>query len=180
MGKFALSTITAEIFFFVMIKFVLGLTIIAFSTFCGYFLSAKHRKKKRFFLQFKEFNERFLSEISYCRRPIGDFISQFSYTGEFQLLLHDFLNRLSLNSEEDFLLENSVFFFLNAEEKTLVEDYFLMLGKGDSASQKGYFSAVREKLVKMQYDSEVACKKYGDLYIKMGLLCGLLVLILLI
>ena len=56
----------------------------------------------------------------------------------------------------------------------------MMLGKGDSASQKAYFSALKEPIGKMQLGAETAYKKYGDLYVKLGFLCGLLILILLL
>lgn len=164
-----------------MIKFILGIAIVAFTTFCGYLLARKYRQRKEFFLQFKEFNERFLSEISYYRRPIVDFVSQYFYKGEFNVLLHCYFEQLLENDfEEKRALDLPEFIFLNEEEKAVINDYFLMLGRGDSSSQKGYFSSVREKLFKLQNDSEVACKRYGDLYIKLGVLCGLLILILII
>ena len=62
----------------------------------------------------------------------------------------------------------------------MVEDYFLMLGKGDSLSQKGYFSSVKEPLLRLQNEAETTCKRYADLYIKLGFLCGLLILILML
>lgn len=164
-----------------MIKFILGIAIVAFSTFCGYLLAGKYRRRKEFFLQFKEFNERFLSEISYTRRPIGEFVALYSYKGEFEQLLHIFFDSISKNRlKEEKITDNPPFCFLTQEEKALTEDYFLMLGKGDSSSQKGYFSSAKEKLAKLQNDSEIACKRYGDLYVKLGFLCGLFILVLII
>jgi len=61
-----------------------------------------------------------------------------------------------------------------------VENYFCMLGKGDSGSQKSYFSSMKEGLTAMSVDAENAAKRYGDLYIKMGFLCGLFILILIV
>ena len=54
-----------------MIKFILGVAIICFTSFCGYVLAKKYRQRKNFFSQMNEFNERFLSEIAYYRRPIN-------------------------------------------------------------------------------------------------------------
>lgn len=61
-----------------------------------------------------------------------------------------------------------------------MQDYFLMVGRGDSASQKTYFSSVSGVVSKWASDANLAAKKYGDLYIKLGFLCGLFVLILII
>ena len=162
-------------------KFIVGIALVAFTTFCGYFLAKKYRQRKLFFKQLSEFNERFLSEIAYYRRPIKDFTEKYTYKGEFDELLQDFFNALQSNeSLQVNILDSTEYAFLTAEEKRVVEDYFLMLGKGDSQSQKGYFSSVKTSLSKLQSESEIQCKRYGDLYIKLGFLCGLLILILML
>lgn len=164
-----------------MAKFFLGISIVAFTSFCGYLLAKKYRQRKQFFSQWKEFNERFLNEISYYRRPLGEFVFKYAYKGEFHKLLERFFQTLD---ERNLFLgivhEKNEYAFLSQEEKGVVEDYFMMLGKGDSASQKTYFSALKEPIAKMQSNAETAYKKYGDLYVKLGFLCGLLILILLL
>ena len=164
-----------------MIKFFVGLAVIAFSTFCGYFIAGKYRKRCVFFVQFYEFNERFLSEVSYYRRPIRQFFGKYSYKGEFSILLSEFL--FSLENDQVFgkkTLEHAAFQFLKKEEKSMLCDYFLMLGKGDSAAQKGYFSAVKERLTILRGDAQKEEKRYVDLYVKLGFLFGLFILILIV
>ncbi len=162
-------------------KFIFGVAIVAFTSFLGYLFAKKYRQRKQFFQQFKEFNERFLSEISYSRRPIKAFVASYSYKGDFDRLLKLFFQRLengnTLARAFDFKTE---FPFLKREEQQTVQDYFLMLGKGNSVSQKGYFMSVKERLSTLFHSAETDCKKYGDLYIKIGFLCGLLILILII
>ena len=164
-----------------MIKFLLGIAVVAFTTFCGYLFGKKHRKRKQFFTQWTLFNERFLNEISYYRHPLQDFFNKYSYKGEFNLLLKRFFECVKSRSVlTETLLVGTEFHFLKADEKRTIEDYFLMLGKGDSASQKTYFSSVKNMLTKAENDAVATCKKYGDLYVKLGFLCGLLILILII
>ena len=153
-------------------KLLLGIAIVAFGSYCGFILSGKYRKRKLFFAHLKEFNERFLSEVSYYRRPLKEFCSQYDYKGEFEEL-----DKIS-HGEKD--VDFSGCEFLTQEDKTVVADYFKMLGKGDSGSQKAYFSASKDRLSKLYSEAELAYKKYGDLYIKLGFLCGLLLLILMI
>ena len=162
------------------IKFFLGIAIVGFTSFCGRLLAKKYRQRQQFFKQFKEFNERFLSEITYSRRPIKQFISAYVYEGEFQEILKDFCVFLNENSAPLFLLAREKYAFLKIEDRQVVEDYFSMLGKGDSASQKGYFSSVKESLVQLQNESQNDAKRYVDLYVKIGFLCGLLLLILIV
>ena len=164
-----------------MVKFLLGIAIVAFTSYCGFVLAKKYRKRKLFFAQLKEFNERFLSEVSYYRRPLGEFVSKYVYKGEFQNFLQNFfaeIEEISQSNEREINFDDCE--FLKGEDKNLVEDYFKMLGKGDSASQKTYFSAGKEWIAKLYGDAENEYKKYGDLYIKLGFLCGLLILILII
>lgn len=164
-----------------MAKFFLGIAIIAFTTFCGYLLTKKYRRRKLFFTQLYAFNERFLNEIAYYRRPIAEFTANFAYRGEFGILLNDYFA-----SVEDFQaifirkMEKDIYDFLKKEEKRSITDYFSMLGKGDSQSQKTYFSSIKEMLLKQRNEAEAENKKFGDLYIKLGFLCGLFILILII
>ena len=163
-----------------MIKFLFGIAMVAFTSLCGYFLARKYRQRKLFFTQLCAFNERFIGEVSYYRRPIREFAAKYVYRGEFDELLKGFFAGIEEGVSPIEILERKEFSFLKEEEKRVVEDYFLMLGKGDSASQKGYFIAVKDGLASLQAEAETTCKKYADLYVKLGFLCGLLILILML
>ena len=164
-----------------MLKFLVGIAIVAFSSFCGYKLAGKFRRKKIFFQEFFSFNERFLGELSYYRRPIKEFALKYNYKGEFQIILNEFLRYVETGDKDFFLLLNvASFSFLNDEEKNTVIDYFTMLGRGDSQSQKAYFLSAKSRLESFCHQAEEACKRYADLYVKLGFLCGLFILILII
>ena len=77
-------------------------------------------------------------------------------------------------------MDGTEYSFLKREEQSAVQDYFMMLGRGDSASQKAYFSSMNDTLTKWHSESVSVSKKYGDLYVKLGFLCGLFLLILII
>jgi stage III sporulation protein AB len=163
------------------VKFLFGVAMVAFSSFCGYFFARKYRQRKAFFQQLKEFNERYLSEISYYRRPIKAFAASYAYKGEFAQLLNAFFCFLDNGQARAFEFDfTSEFPFLRQDERQVVVDYFFMLGRGDSGSQKGYFSAIKDRLSALSVEAVNDCKKYGDLYVKLGFLCGLFILILII
>ncbi len=164
-----------------MLKFFIGIIVVAFCSFCGYLFSKKYRQRKLFFHEFKEFNERFLSEISYYRRPVREFISAYSYQGEFGQLLNDYFSSSEDGEQrENILKETDKYDFLKSEEKKEIQEYFFMLGRGDSSSQKSYFSSRREKLSLWGKNADSDAKRYGDLYLKLGFLCGLFILLLII
>ena len=166
-----------------MAKFLIGIAIVAFTSFCGFTLAKKYRIRKNFFTQFYEFNGRFLSEVAYFKRPLAEICSRFVYRGDFDLLLKSFFKKQKEYGERmgaASTLDLREYSFLTADEQAFVGDYFLTIGRGDSISQKAYFSSAKEKLADYKQKSEVECKKYGDLYLKLGFLCGLAVLILIV
>lgn len=168
-----------------MVKFILGLAIVCFTSFCGYMLAKKYRQRKNFFAQMNEFNERFLSEIAYYRRPIKEFAGKYTYKGEFDDLLCAFVESLGNGGKEteDMLAHKQtlpVYTFLTKDETVFVNDYFLMVGKGDSSSQNAYFTSVKGSLGDYKKKSAEECSKYGELYLKLGFLCGLMILVLII
>ena len=143
-----------------LLKFLLGIAMVAFTTFCAYLLAEKFRQRKLFFSQLKEFNERFLNEITYYRRPIAVFASEYSYEGEFHQVLLSFFHAIDERSPaERFFLDEKEFSFLSPDERIFIENYFQMLGKGDTLSQKGYFSSVKDSIGKLQNSTESECKK---------------------
>ena len=163
------------------LKMVLGLAIIAISTIGGYILSKKYRQRRRFLGQFREFNDQFINEITYYRRPIRDFLAQHTFDGEFQSLMQSYAISLDRYGEKGRKpLDLSAYSFLYENEKADVIDYFSMLGKGDSASQRCYFLSIRERLTKYEAEAVSQGKKYESLYVELGFLCGLFILILII
>ena len=135
------------------------------------------KRIKSFFTDFKKF----ISKGNVIDLSIGVIIgSAFSAitTALTNKIIMPFINfLLSLGGSNG--LENA-YTFLSAEDKALVDNYFSMLGKADSMAQKAYFSSVKDVLKKAEADAISESKKYGDLYVKMGFLLGLLILILII
>jgi hypothetical protein len=98
-----------------MLRFVVGLAIVAFTTFCGNFLSSKYKKRKRFFQEASGFNEGFLEEIIYTKRPFEEFCQKRITTGEFsELLIEELTRRAKRRTMPIDLTEYS---FLSQDEK---------------------------------------------------------------
>lgn len=155
------------------------LCVVALTTFIGYLLAKKYRQKKTFFTQFSQFNERFLSEISYLRRPLFALKEKYDYDGEFALLLDDFYANLGENALKTAKL--NAFFekrgYFTQDEKSLTIDYFSTLGKGNGASQKAYFTAVKTEIDRFLQKAKEEEQKRGELYVKLGFLIGLTILV---
>lgn len=153
------------------IKIILSVCIVAFGTLIGYLAAEKWRARRNYYVQFCSFHERFLNELNYARKPLADFLREYTYKGDFAKLLQDFSRERRAEVK---------FKYLTKEEKTESENYFSMLGKGDAFSQKGYFSAQTALLAQKRDQSQKDAKSRSDLYLKLGLLAGLAVVILIV
>lgn len=153
------------------LKIVICIAVIAFSTAMGYLLSCKYRARKKFYDQFCLFNERYLNELNYMRKPLPDFLKQYEYTGDFAKAVKQCVE------ERDCSVKLT---FLTNEERNACGNYFSMLGKGDALSQKSFFGAQTKILDEKRATGEKQAKARVSLYVKLGLLLGLAIVILII
>ncbi|MCI9009698.1 MAG: hypothetical protein HFE27_00745 [Clostridia bacterium] len=153
------------------LKFLVSICVIAFCVFLGYLASAKFRLRKKYFVQLATFNERYLNELSYARKPLSDFLREYPYNGDFAKTIGAIAQRQDARPKLG---------YLNKDEKKYCADYFEMLGKGDAVSQKSFYSAQTGQLEEKKTVSEREAKSRGELYLKLGLLAGLAFVILIV
>ncbi len=153
------------------LKLLVSVCVIAFCLFLGYFAAAKYRSRKKFFSQFATFNERYLNELSYARKPLADFLKEYPYSGDFAKTIGSFVSMRETQPKLGYLTK---------DEKKLCSDYFGMLGKGDAVSQKNFYSAQKGELDEKKAKSEKEAKSRGELYLKLGLLAGLAFVVLIV
>ena len=153
------------------LKIVLCVVIVTFCTLLGYFAAGKYRARKRFYAQLFTFNERYLNELGYTRRPLSTFLQESTYTGEFGKLITSFMKSREVKLTYPWLKE---------DERTECSNYFSMLGKGDALSQKGFFTSRQSMLAEKKATCEHEAKSRSDLYLKLGLLAGLAFVILIV
>lgn len=161
-----------------LVKTVLCLTLLFFTSSVGYAFASKYRKRKQFFTQFNEFNQKFLQELAYCKRPLKEFLELYVYKSDFLALLEEYRKKIG---EDNFFNEYfSLNTFLTLEEEKFIIEYFKQLGKGDTDSQKSLFSNRAKELELMKNNAEKEHKKYAELYVKLGVLVGLAIIIIII
>ncbi len=153
------------------LKLAVCALIVAFGVAIGRFASHKYRQKGAFYAQFFSFNERYLNELTYQRRPLREFLLTGGFSGEFEGMLKAFEGGRIAAFKLDFVSE---------EERGEVHDYFSMLGRGDSRSQTEFFFTKKDYLREKKRRCGEEAKKYTDLFCKMGLLAGLAVVILIV
>lgn len=153
------------------LKIIVSAAIVGFCVFLGYLAAGKYRARKNFYAQLSTFNERYLTELTYTRKPLGAFLQDYAYSGDFKKTIVSFAK--SRKPELGYS-------YLTKEEKKECADYLAMLGKGDALSQRNFFGAQRTALEEKRSASEKEAKSRGDLYLKLGLLAGLAFVILIL
>lgn len=150
-----------------MIKLFLCVALVALCSAFGWALTRKYKQRKDFFYALDLFNSRFIGEVSYTKMPISAFMEKYSFAGDFGKLLEERKNG-------GFVAEGCDIAYLTEDEKNFVRDYFLMVGRSDSASQKEYLSAARTETERLRDESGAEYKRRFNLYVRLGFLFGLI------
>ncbi len=148
-------------------KLLIGVVGVILCTFIGKILSEKYLKRKNFYSEFYNFNQKMKSEISFKQSTIKNIIDKLDnetfrcYLDE-AVLMHN---------------ENLYVSFLSDEENDFLKEYVKNIGVFDKDSQLLYLNSVDSQiqiLYKNSFDDE---KKYRKLYVKLGFLFGLIFLV---
>ena len=153
------------------IKVGLAVLIAAFCTALGYFAAGKYRARKLFYSEFTRFNERYLSELGYARKPLGELLRSFDARGDFKKMLDAFAAERRTEVK---------FSYRTAEERENCGNYLSQLGRGDARSQRDAFGARRAELGEKKKVCAGQAKEKGALYTKLGLMAGLAFVILIV
>lgn len=150
---------------------VRGLLVFAISAFAGWVFSQKYKKKTVFYNSFKDFNLRVKNEVSYSRNTILHVVNKVNVENDFNVCVKKFFN------EKKFEFGKS---YLSEDEKNFFNDYLNTIGLGDPKSQTEYLEkihAIIDEKRKLAYEEE---KKFKPLYLKLGILIGLMLFIVLL
>lgn len=152
-------------------KIIIGIFFLFLCTFIGYNLSLKYTKRKIFYGNFFNFNEKLLREVSFLQTTIVSLLNDIDINTDFYDSLKHYVNTKEFKFDKQYLLE---------EEKNELNRYFKTIGTSDKNGQIEYLNSMDITLKNKRIQSEENEKKYRTLYIKMGFLIGLIILIILL
>ena len=152
-------------------KIIIGIFFLFLCTFIGYNLSLKYTKRKIFYGNFFNFNEKLLREVSFLQTTIVSLLNDIDINTDFYDSLKHYVNTKEFKFDKQYLFE---------EEKYELNRYFKTIGTSDKIGQLEYLSSMDITLKNKQIQTEENEKKYRMLYIKMGFLIGLIILIILL
>ncbi len=149
-------------------RLFLGVICLILCLFVGYVLSQKFSYKKRFYSDFKNFNERLTTEVSFTQKTIFQLIND-NDTDFYKFIKNKISDGESVNPR-----------YLKKEELEFLDDYISNVGKSDRYTQMLYLNSVKNQIENCFYKSKEDEKKYKSLYVKMGFLIGLIILVVLL
>lgn len=155
-----------------MIKLLLCAALVALCSGVGYLLAGKYKQRKKFFYELDFFNARMINEVSYTKMPLSAVIEKYPFSGDFGKLLEEKKKNGSVTGDFEIA-------YLSGDEKNFVRDYFLMVGRSDSGSQREYLNSARAETEKLRAESEKEYKRRFNLYVRLGFLFGLILAVLL-
>ena len=126
------------------------------TTSIGIFLTADKKKKMQVFGELYEFNEQLLLNLKFSREPLNKIAEKYQFMPEI------------LRGEQ----------VLEGEDREIISDYIVNLGKTDALSQIDYLNGRKAALEKRKNESAQEYKKYSSLYIKIFFLVGVLIAVL--
>ena len=150
-------------------RLLLGVGLLLLSAFIGYVLSNKYYYRRIFFDDFVAFNNKLKQNISFKQTTLIKFIKEQKEQSDFYLSLNKFI------CEKD---ENINLSYLQADEINYFCEYMKSLGKDDAKTQIKFIDNINCKIIEIQKNVSEDEKKYKSLYIKLGILIGLILLIL--
>ncbi len=151
----------------------LGVVCIAFCVFLGYFFSYKYTDRKNFYVNFYNFNQKLKSEVNFTKRTLISMVKELEGKQDgFSKVIYAKI----IDEKEVIIKEN----YLTIDEKNSLYNYLDGLGNSDFYTQLKILESIDGELKDKKEKSIIDEKRYKILYIKLGFLCGLAILILLL
>ncbi len=152
---------------------LLGVICLGFCTGFGYYLSMKYTERKKFFLDFYQFNKTLKTEISFAQNSLLTIVKKFENEKSvfFENLTNYIFNNQPINLDKKTFTEDEINFF---------KSYLGNIGATDKSTQINFLESANVNLNENLIKSKEQEKKYKSLYIKMGFLIGLIALIILL
>ncbi len=152
-------------------RLVLGLVAFALCVILSMFLSAKYKERKDFFNDFSFFNKSLIKEVGFGQKTLGEMLNRINNNSYFFVKLKSEIFNIKINAQKNMLKYDEIAYF---------DEYVSNIGTSDKESQIEYLKTVNEYLKEKVDKTQEEYKKYTALYIKMGILIGLIAFIIII
>ncbi len=163
-------------------KYIFLVLLVCMTSFIGYIFSKKYKIRANFFESLLYLCQKFDIEINFSRERLKNIFLNLDEKNKINLKGID-KNFISYINGETTLEKDNLFKginFLKDDEKDLIFTFFKSLGRSDVDSQSKEIKNFQARFdgISNQVNSEN--KKYGKLFLKLGIIAGLLLVVIFI
>ena len=161
-----------------MIKYFILFAIAGICTYIGWGFSSYYTNRSKFFKSIELLFDKLKTEIRFSQGKLIEILNDFqSHSQDAQTLIKNFID--CLNFDKDICPENLFenIKILNEDEKNVLAIFFKTLGKFDAFNQTNQLANQQVQLAQFFTKAEEDAKKYGTLYIKLGIIAGLVIVL---
>lgn len=159
-----------------MIKYAILVVVVGLCGYIGFGFSSYYTNRAKFFKSLELLFDKLKTEIRFSQHKLIEILCAFpSHSVHTKKLIKNFVDCLNLDKE----ISNQNLFadikILSEDEKNLLLIFFQTLGKFDALNQTNQIATQQNELANFAKRSEDDAKKYAPLYIKLGIIVGLVV-----
>ena len=137
-------------------RFALGIILLCFCTFVGYFFAGKYIDRKKFYNDFVNFNRVLKQEILFNKKTLIEILDEQKGLSDFYFILENWFINKRINFE---------FNYLNDDDKKIIRSFLENLGTSDIDTQIDFINKTNEVVVVMFNQAIDLEKKYKTLYL---------------
>ncbi len=138
--------------------------------FAGFMLSGKYSDRKNFFESLSAFHKLFKTEMAFTAKTVSEIAEKLDKNTDFYRFFNGYFADKNFSAPK----------YLTEEEKEFMGSYFDNIGLSDKKTQLEYCNSLDDRIENFVKNAREENKKYQPLYVKLGVLFGLIVFILLI
>ena len=131
----------------------------------------KHSKRAEFYRNFHNFHNTLNNEISFNQSTIKKLADKLEYKTDFEKYVKNYFD----NNQQEVDYK-----YLDSNEQSFLKNYFNSLGVGDKYTQLNALNVFESEIIKKKNDYSESAKKYRSVYIKLGVLFGIIAFIIFI
>lgn len=159
-----------------MIKYIILFIIVILCSYIGYGFSSFYTNRSKFFKSLELLFEKLKTEISFSQSKLIEILQTFTTNSkDAKRFIENFIECLNFDKS----LDNENLFknikILNDDEKNIILLFTKTLGKFDVPRQSQQLTSQKEELSALYKKADEEAKKFGGLYIKLGVILGLVI-----
>ena len=161
-----------------MIKYLILFAIAGICAYIGWGLSCYYTNRSKFFKSVELLFDKLKTEIRFSQGKLIEILNDFQAPSkDVQTLIKNFVD--CLNFDKDISPENlfANIKILSEDEKNVLTIFFKSLGKFDAFNQTNQLDNQQAQLADFFRKAEEDAKKFGALYIKLGIIAGLVIVL---